>query len=102
MRKLLEDLGSTILWAERRAGISLDHLSQLIETSNRQKRVVQIMERVQKRRTPIGTLIARLKRIRLGVVTLDEGKTVKAKLERAGDEEGQIVKALGLDSLVPV
>ena len=41
----LEDLGSTILWAERRAGIKLDHLSQLIETSNRQKRVVQIMER---------------------------------------------------------
>ena len=45
VRKLLEDLGSTILWAERQAGIKLDHLSQLIETSNRQKRVVQIMER---------------------------------------------------------
>ena len=45
VRRLLEDLGSLVLWAQRQQGIRLDHLAQLIETSNRQKRVVRIMER---------------------------------------------------------
>ena len=43
--RLLEDLGSLVLWTQRRQGIKLDHLAQLIETSNRQKRVVRIIER---------------------------------------------------------
>jgi hypothetical protein len=45
IRRLLEDLGSLVLWAQQRQGIKLDHLAYLIETSNRQKRVVRIMER---------------------------------------------------------
>ncbi|EQD54298.1 transposase IS4 family protein, partial [mine drainage metagenome] len=65
-------------------------------------RYVQLkLERAQKVRTPIGELVAQLKRIRLGVVTLDDGKSVKAKLERMGREETRLVKALGLESLVP-
>lgn len=65
-------------------------------------RYVQLkLERAQKVRTPIGAMAARLKRIRLGVVMLHDGKQVKAKLERMGEEEGQMVKALDLGSLVP-
>ena len=45
VRRLLEDLGSVVLWAQREQGIKLDHLAQLIETSNRQKRVIRIVER---------------------------------------------------------
>ncbi len=45
VRRLLEDLGSCVLWAQRQQGIKLDHLAQLIETSNRQKRVIRIVER---------------------------------------------------------
>jgi transposase len=65
-------------------------------------RYVQVrLERDQKHRTPIAQLAAKLKRIRLGVVSMDEGKTVKAKLEHMGPEEERIVKALGLSGLVP-
>ena len=65
-------------------------------------RYVQLrLEKTQKVRTPIGALVARLKRIRLGVVSVDEGKAVRAKLERMGPEEQRIVKALGLAALVP-
>ena len=45
IRRLLEDLGSLVLWSQRQQGIKLDHLAQLIETSNRQKRVIRIVER---------------------------------------------------------
>ena len=45
VRRLLEDLGSVILWAQKEQDIKLDHLAQLIETSNRQKRVIRIIER---------------------------------------------------------
>ena len=65
-------------------------------------RCVQLrLEKAQKVRTPIGALVAQLKRIRLGVVSVDEGKAVRAKLERMGPEEQRIVKALGLAALVP-
>lgn len=65
-------------------------------------RYVQLkLERAQKVRTPVGALVARLKQIRLGVVSLGEGKTVRAKLERIGPEEREIVKVLGLANLVP-
>jgi transposase len=65
-------------------------------------RYVQLrLERVQKQRTPIGALAEQLKRIRLGVISLDEGKAVRAKLERMGPAEEQIVKVLGLANLVP-
>jgi len=45
VRCLLDNLGSIVLWAQRQQGIKLDHLAQLIETSNRQKRVIRIVER---------------------------------------------------------
>ena len=65
-------------------------------------RYVQLrLEKAQKVRTPIGALVAQLKRIRLGVVSVDEGKVVRAKLERMGPEEQRIVKALDLATLVP-
>ncbi|MGI0130695.1 MAG: IS1634 family transposase, partial [Thermoplasmata archaeon] len=65
-------------------------------------RYVQLkLERAQKVRTPIGALVAQLKRIRLGVMSLDDGKSVKAKLERMGREESRLVKDLGLEALVP-
>lgn len=65
-------------------------------------RYIQLrLEKAQKVRTPIGAMVARLKRIRLGVVSLDQGKAVRAKLERTGVEEQRIVKALNLASLVP-
>ena len=65
-------------------------------------RYVQLKaEKAQRVRTPIGSLVAQLKRIRLGVVALDEGKAVRAKLERMGPAEQGLVKALGLASLVP-
>ncbi len=65
-------------------------------------RYVQLkLEKAQKARTPIGALVAQLKRVRLGVVALDEGKAVRAKLERMGPTEQSLVKALGLASLVP-
>jgi transposase len=59
------------------------------------------LERAQKVRTPIGAMVARLKRIRLGVVSLEDGKAVRAKLERMGSMEQEIVRALDLASLVP-
>ncbi|MGI0054952.1 MAG: hypothetical protein ACREBZ_04450 [Thermoplasmata archaeon] len=65
-------------------------------------RYVQLqLEKAQKVRTPMGALVARRKRIRMGVVALGEGKAVRAKLERMGPAEQQIVKALGLADLVP-
>lgn len=45
VRRLLEDLGSLISWNLHQQGIRIDQLSQLIETSNRQKRVIRIVER---------------------------------------------------------
>ncbi|MGI0150842.1 MAG: hypothetical protein ACREC5_02770, partial [Thermoplasmata archaeon] len=65
-------------------------------------RYVQLrLERAQKVRRPIGALVAQLRRVRLGVVSLGDGKSVKAKLERMGREESRLVKVLGLGSLVP-
>jgi hypothetical protein len=45
VRKLLLDLGKLILWNNEQKGYDLDDLIQMVETSNRQKRVVRIVER---------------------------------------------------------
>jgi hypothetical protein len=45
LRNLLRDLGKLILWNSERKGYELDPLIQLVETSNRQKRLVRIVER---------------------------------------------------------
>jgi hypothetical protein len=45
VRKLLRDLGKLILWNNEQKGYDLDDLIQMVETSNRQKRVVRIVER---------------------------------------------------------
>ncbi len=45
VRKLLRDLGKLILWNDEQKGYDLDDLIQMVETSNRQKRVVRIVER---------------------------------------------------------
>jgi hypothetical protein len=42
---LLRDLGKLVLWNEGRMNFQMDNLIQLIETSNRQKRLVRIVER---------------------------------------------------------
>jgi len=45
VRNLLRDLGMLVLWNSEQKGYDLDDLIQLVETSNRQKRVVRIVER---------------------------------------------------------
>jgi hypothetical protein len=45
VRKLLRDLGELILWNSQNWDFDMDYLIQLVETSNRQKRVVRIVER---------------------------------------------------------
>ncbi len=45
LRNMLRDLGKLILWNSERKGYELDPLIQLVETSNRQKRLVRIVER---------------------------------------------------------
>jgi hypothetical protein len=45
VRSLLRDLGRLILWNSEQKGYDLDALIQLVETSNRQKRLVRIVER---------------------------------------------------------
>lgn len=45
VRSLLRDLGRLILWNSEQKGYNLDSLIQLVETSNRQKRLVRIVER---------------------------------------------------------
>jgi hypothetical protein len=45
VRNLLRDLGKLILWNSEQKGYDLDDLIQMVETSNRQKRVVRIVER---------------------------------------------------------
>ena len=45
VRNLQRDLGMLILWNSKQKGYELDDLIQLVETSNRQKRVVRIVER---------------------------------------------------------
>jgi hypothetical protein len=45
VRSLLRDLGRLILWNTEKKGYDLDALIQLVETSNRQKRLVRIVER---------------------------------------------------------
>jgi hypothetical protein len=45
VRSLLRDLGRLILWNSEQRGYDLDALIQLVETSNRQKRLVRIVER---------------------------------------------------------
>jgi hypothetical protein len=42
---LLRDLGKLVLWNVERMNFQLDNIIQLIETSNRQKRLVRIVER---------------------------------------------------------
>jgi len=42
---LQRDLGMLIIWNSKQKGYDLDDLIQLVETSNRQKRVVRIVER---------------------------------------------------------
>jgi len=42
---LLRDLGMLIIWNSKQKGYDLDDLIQMVETSNRQKRVVRIVER---------------------------------------------------------
>ena len=41
----VRDLGMLMLWNSKQKGYDLDDLIQLVETSNRQKRVVRIVER---------------------------------------------------------
>jgi hypothetical protein len=45
VRKLLRDLGELILWNSEQKNFDMGSLIQLVETSNRQKRVVRIVER---------------------------------------------------------
>jgi hypothetical protein len=45
VRSLLRDLGRLNLWNSEQKGYDLDSLIQLVETSNRQKRLVRIVER---------------------------------------------------------
>jgi hypothetical protein len=45
VRKTLRDLGELILWNSEQKDFDMDSLIQLVETSNRQKRVVRIVER---------------------------------------------------------
>ena len=45
VRNMLRDLGMLILWNSEQKGYNLDDSIQLVETSNRQKRVVRIVER---------------------------------------------------------
>jgi hypothetical protein len=45
VRGLIEDLGSLILWNVAKAKLDIDNICQLVETSNRLKRVVRIIER---------------------------------------------------------
>jgi len=45
VRSLLRDLGRLILWNSEKKGYDMDALIQLVETSNRQKRLVRIVER---------------------------------------------------------
>jgi hypothetical protein len=45
VRSLLRDLGRLILWNTEQKGYDMDALIQLVETSNRQKRLVRIVER---------------------------------------------------------
>jgi hypothetical protein len=45
IRNLLRDLGKLILWNNEQKGYDLDDIIQMVETSNRQKRVVRIVER---------------------------------------------------------
>ena len=45
VRNLQRDLGMLILWNSKQKGYDIDDLIQLVETSNRQKRVVRIVER---------------------------------------------------------
>jgi hypothetical protein len=45
VRILLRDLGKLILWNDEQKGYDMDDLIQMVETSNRQKRVVRIVER---------------------------------------------------------
>jgi len=45
VRNLQRDLGMLILWNSKQKGYDLDDLIQLVETSNRQKRAVRIVER---------------------------------------------------------
>ncbi len=45
VRNLLRDLGKLILWNSEQKGYDLDALIQLVETSNRQKRLVRSVER---------------------------------------------------------
>jgi hypothetical protein len=45
VRNLQRDLGMLMLWNSKQKGYDLDDLIQLVETSNRQKRVVRIVER---------------------------------------------------------
>jgi hypothetical protein len=45
VRSLLRDLGRLSLWNSEQKGYDLDALIQLVETSNRQKRLVRIVEK---------------------------------------------------------
>jgi len=45
VRNLQRDLGMLILWNSKQKGYDLDDLIQMVEISNRQKRVVRIVER---------------------------------------------------------
>jgi len=45
VRDLIEDFGSLILWNVAKAELDIDNICQLVETSNRLKRVVRIIER---------------------------------------------------------
>ena len=45
VRNLQRDLGMLMLWNSKQKEYDLDVLIQLVETSNRQKRVVRIVER---------------------------------------------------------
>ncbi|CEG12090.1 hypothetical protein MSIBF_A1910029 [groundwater metagenome] len=45
VRGLIEDLGALILWNVAKAKLDIDNICQLVETSNRLKRVVRIIER---------------------------------------------------------
>jgi hypothetical protein len=79
VRILLRDLGKLILWNDTQKGYDLDDLIQMVETSNRQKRVVRIVERGVTRVTePNVSLVlksAELILLMSAIVNILDGKT---------------------------
>jgi hypothetical protein len=77
---LLRDLGKLVLWNEGRKNFQLDDLIQLVETSNRQKRLVRIVERgVTRVREPNVSLMLKASELTLLMVGIINLKRERVK-----------------------